>query len=260
MRKWRRYVAVGDSFTEGLEDPGTAGRHRGWADRVAQRLALETDGFEYANLAIRGRLLNPILTEQLPQALGMDPDLISIAGGVNDVLRPRWDLASMVRDWDVALGDAAASGATVVIITFGQLTRRSRALGSVQARLAGYREELLRLAKVHGAEVVDFWYARVFDDPRMWAPDRLHLNSIGHERVADAVLEKLGYPVPDWLAPLPPQQVSPLATFGSDVSWVTGHLTPWLGRRMLGRSSGDGIRPKRPRPAPVIVLDPSRSR
>lgn len=260
MKQWHRYVAIGDSFTEGLEDPGLGGRHRGWADRVAERLADETAEFEYANLAIRGRLLNPILTQQLPAAMTMSPDLISIAGGVNDVLRPKWDLRTMAAEWDAALGAATGSGATVVVITFGQLTRRSRALGSVQNRLADYREELLRLARLHGAEVVDFWYATVFDDPRMWADDRLHLNSVGHERVAAAVLEQLGFPVWDWRAPLPTREVSPLATLGSDISWVTGHLAPWLGRRAMGRSSGDGVRPKRPRPTPVISLDrfPSR--
>ena len=90
MAQWLRYVAIGDSFTEGLEDPGPDGRHRGWADRVAE--GLNGPGFEYANLAIRGRLLDPILTEQLPVALALEPDLITIAGGVNDALRPGWDL------------------------------------------------------------------------------------------------------------------------------------------------------------------------
>jgi lysophospholipase L1-like esterase len=250
MAQWKRYVAIGDSFTEGLEDPGADGRHRGWADRVAE--GLNEPGFEYANLAIRGRLLEPILTDQLDAALAMQPDLITIAGGVNDALRPGWDLSVMKRLWDNALSRTEEAGVDVYLVTFGQPSRRSRALGRVESRLADYRQVMLKAADRHGARVVDFWYATVFDDPRFWAPDRLHLSSLGHERVAQAVLEEMGRPVPDWLAPLPPADaVSPVARVAADAAWIGGHLGPWLGRRITGRSSGDGLTPKRPTPAPV---------
>ncbi len=257
MGRWQRYVAIGDSFTEGLEDPRPDGRHRGWADRVAERLASDTPGFDYANLAIRGRLLNPILTDQLPRALEMQPDLLTVSGGVNDILRPRCDVAAMIADWDRALAAAATTDTTIVVVTFGQPSRRSRALGSIEARLRDYRDQLLPVARKHGAEVVDFWYVTSFDDPRVWADDRLHLNSLGHERVSYAVLEHLGYETPDWLAPLPPHSPSALARLGSDARWVTGHLAPWVGRRLVGRSSGDGVAPKRPHPAPIAATDPA---
>ena len=253
MTQWQRYVAIGDSFTEGLEDvPGPDGRHRGWADRVAERLAAGQPGFEYANLAIRGRLLTPIMVEQLPAAMAMGPDLITLAGGINDVLRPRWDLTGMLDSWDSGLSLARSQGARVVIVTFGQPSGRSRALGSIEARLRDYRDGLLALARRYDCDVVDFWYASVFDDPRFWAADRLHLNPVGHERVSQAVLETLGFEVPDWLAPLPPEDsASALARARADAAWIGGHLAPWIGRRLVGRSSGDGVAPKRPQPSPV---------
>ena len=76
---WRRYVATGDSFTEGLSDPAGDGDHwRGWADRLAEslaRLAGPDAGFEYANLAIRalvarGTPLVAILWGRDAQTLG----------------------------------------------------------------------------------------------------------------------------------------------------------------------------------------------
>ncbi len=250
MAQWQRYVAIGDSFTEGLEDPGPDGRHRGWADRLAE--GLNHPDFEYANLAIRGRLLEPILTDQLAEALAMKPDLLTIAGGVNDALRPGWDLSVMTRLWDRALTQTEASGATVYLLTFGQPSRRSRALGRIEVRLSEYRQIMLDAAARHGARVVDFWYAAVFDDPRFWATDRLHLSPLGHERVAQAVLDDMGHTTPDWLAPLPPADpTSPLSRVAGDAAWIGGHLGPWLGRRITGRSSGDGLQPKRPTPAPV---------
>lgn len=253
MTQVQRFVAIGDSFTEGLEDDcGGDGRHIGWADRVARRLAEGRPDFEYANLAIRGRMLNPILAEQLPAAVAMEPDLITIAGGVNDVLRPRWDLSGMLSEWDEGLRSARSGGARVIIVTFGQPSGRSRALGSIEARLRTYREGLLALARQHGCDVVDFWFASVFDDPRFWAADRLHLNSVGHERVSHAVLEYLGFDVPDWLAPLPAEDpASALARARGDAVWIGSHLAPWIGRRLIGRSSGDGITAKRPTPLGV---------
>src|SRR5699024_12178143 len=88
------YVAVGDSFSEGLMDPDPHGedRYRGWADRLALMLtesAVGSPDVSYANLAIRGRLLDRIIDEQIPRALEIRPDLVSLCAGGNDCLRDR---------------------------------------------------------------------------------------------------------------------------------------------------------------------------
>ena len=92
---WQRYVAVGDSFTEGIGDIGPDGVPRGWADRFAEELAVRNPDLQYANLAVRGRRMRSIVAEQLPAALRAEPDLISLVGGVNDVLRPTWSLLAV---------------------------------------------------------------------------------------------------------------------------------------------------------------------
>src|SRR5512142_2623698 len=94
---WRNFVAMGDSFTEGLDDPYPDGTYRGWADLVAARLAVESGpDFRYANLAIRGKVLDQLVDEQLDPTLAMRPDLISVAAGGNDVLRPVLDTHDLV--------------------------------------------------------------------------------------------------------------------------------------------------------------------
>ena len=80
------FVAIGDSFTEGLNDPGAGGGFRGWADRVAVALAAQRPGFRYANLAIRGKLLGQVVADQVPRAIELAPDLVSLAAGGNDIL------------------------------------------------------------------------------------------------------------------------------------------------------------------------------
>ena len=252
MTTWHKFVAVGDSFTEGLEDRRPYGRHRGWADRVAELLAERTDNFTYANLAVRGRKLDDIVGNQLPLALEMEPDLISLAGGVNDLLRPKWDASRSADLLEEGVIKARDSGADVLVFAFGNLERRSRALGTVTPRLAEYREITLALAEEHDCFVVDFWPETVFDDSRFWAEDRLHLNELGHERVGNIVATSLELGEYDWREPLPAAHPRGLVqTIRDDIEWTGRYLAPWLTRRIRRQSSGDEVQAKRPVLSPL---------
>jgi lysophospholipase L1-like esterase len=105
---WSRYTALGDSFTEGIDDPYPDGRSfRGWADLVAESL-----GVEYANLAVRGRLFDAVVSEQVEPALAMKPDLISFAAGGNDVLRRRCDPPALMRRFEETIQRFRGTGQT----------------------------------------------------------------------------------------------------------------------------------------------------
>src|SRR3954468_22071038 len=94
-----RYVAIGDSSTEGLDDPDGRGGYRGWANRLAARIAAaQSTPLLYANLAIRGRATRAIRDEQLAPALAMKPDLVTLFTGTNDVVRRRFDASEVGRD------------------------------------------------------------------------------------------------------------------------------------------------------------------
>jgi lysophospholipase L1-like esterase len=249
---WQRYVAVGDSFTEGVGDEAPDGKLRGWADRFAAGLAENDHELDYANLAVRGRRIRSILIEQVPEALALQPDLISVVGGVNDVLRPSWSLLATADALEGGVARARRQGSDVLMITFGQPIRRSRLLGVVQERMAEFRDEILRIGNAHDCYVLDLWHSDTFDDPRLWSDDRLHLNPAGHQRVAWAALEAMGVAAPNWRQPLPANNDPKLfARLAGDVQWTAQHFAPWLGRRLLGRSSGDGVTAKRPEPVPV---------
>ena len=85
-------VAVGDSFTEGMSDLLPDGSYRGWADVLAARMAARSPGFRYANLAVRGKLIGQIVDEQVVTAASLRADVVTLVGGLNDVLRPRCDM------------------------------------------------------------------------------------------------------------------------------------------------------------------------
>src|SRR5690242_117593 len=113
------YVAIGDSFTEGLGDPRPDGTQRGWADRVAAGL-----GGPYANLAVRGRRLDEIITGQVDAALALRPGLVSLTSGGNDALRPGFDVEAVMARFEGAVARLAGSGAAVLLFRFPDLSAR----------------------------------------------------------------------------------------------------------------------------------------
>lgn len=260
-RHWQRFVAIGDSFTEGMVDahPEIEDEYVGWADRVAAALAArnEAEGrpFGYANLAIRGRLIDAVIEEQLDAALALTPDLVSFSAGGNDVLRPRVSLESVMARLEAGVERIRETGADVLLFTAPHVAWASL-VSRVHPRMVEYTAELWAVGQRTGAFVVDIYTMKSLRDPRMWGEDRIHLSSEGHARIAAQALWTLGMPfeVRDWLEPLDP--APPLGRFESlaaDRAWVAAHLRPWIRRRLRGESSGDDRVPKRPDVLPVVL-------
>jgi lysophospholipase L1-like esterase len=248
-------VALGDSFTEGLEDElGASGRHLGWADRVAAALAERHGRLSYANLAVRGRVLDQVVADQLPAALALDPDLVSFHAGANDVLRPRSDIASLVRRYDAAVRALSDGARTVVLFTVIERVGGSgRTAQRLAARFAAFNAGVRATARTYDSVLVDAAAAPALQDRRLWHEDRLHLAPEGHARAAAAVLESLGVDEPRllggepgwWGVPLPPgARARRHVDLAADVRWVRRHLLPWIGRRVRGVSSGDSVTAK----------------
>ncbi|MGW0390053.1 SGNH/GDSL hydrolase family protein [Streptomyces sp. NPDC003042] len=246
------FVAVGDSFTEGMSDLLPDGSYRGWADLLAARLAAREPGFRYANLAVRGKLIGQIATDQAPVAAAMGADVVTLVGGLNDTLRPKVDMGRVRADLESAVELLAPSCKHLVLM------RSPGRNGPVMERFRPRMEELFgileELAERHGALLVDLYGAPVLADQRMWDVDRLHLTPEGHRRVAEAVWQSLGLPAEDdWRAELPPAAAPgwPVRRV-EDLRFARGHLLPWIGRRLTGRSSGDGRPAKRPELLPYV--------
>ncbi|MDQ3155740.1 MAG: SGNH/GDSL hydrolase family protein [Actinomycetota bacterium] len=245
--KFKRYVALGDSFSEGVGDhESTLPKGvRGWADRFAEVLAASTDDFAYANLAIRGRQLLPILAEQVEPALALEPDLVSIYAGANDVLRPRIDIDRLVAAYDEGLGRLAATGAHLVVFTAYD-PGDSPIFGALRGRFAIYNELVREVAEKHGATLVDFWRLRDYRDDRLWDPDRMHMSSAGHQRMAIEVLDTLSIDHDLQPIPLGPKTVlTKSERRAANVDWAMSHAGPWVKRRLTGVSSGDSLAPRR---------------
>jgi lysophospholipase L1-like esterase len=247
------YVALGDSFTEGLNDPGPDGSFAGWADRLARILAERrprTDSghcdLRYANLAVRGRLLNQIATEQVPQIEQMRPDLVSLCAGGNDILRPGSDPDDVAERFEQAVTALVPHAGRILIFT-GFDTRDTPVLKHLRGKIATYNAHLRAIADRHDLAVADVWALRSVRDRRAWSEDRLHLSPEGHQRVALLAARALGLPADDPEAPWPPAVAHTAAELRREnLQWAREYLLPWVGRRLRGESSGDQVEPKRP--------------
>lgn len=263
QRVWCSYVAVGDSFTEGLSDPDPdrEDAYLGWADRLAESLGelaeIEHLTFRYANLAVRGRLLSDVVGPQLDQALSMSPDLVSIVGGGNDLLRPSVDLNALMATIEEAVVRVRQTGADVLLATPVD-PQEAGLLKPLRGRHAVHTANLFTIAQRHGCHVLNLWGVSALRDWRLWADDRIHLTTEGHRRVALAALAALGHASEDdWSTPLPPADASTRRQeLRAHAAWARQHLAPWVQRRMRGQSSGDTLAPKRPELSPMRRLPP----
>ncbi|MGA5627338.1 MULTISPECIES: SGNH/GDSL hydrolase family protein [unclassified Streptomyces] len=250
-----RYVALGDSQTEGVGDGDDATGLRGFADRLAEHLARHEPALQYANLAVRGRLAAQVHAEQLAPALALRPDLATVVAGVNDLLRPGFDADQVCAHLDAMFGALTEQGALVATITIPDLSRVCPVARPLIPRVTALNEGIRRTARRHGVVVAETALHPVAGDPGLWSSDRLHAGPLGHERIAAALAHALRLPGSDdtWTHPLPPQSLpTGLRAVGTELHWLAGFLGPWLLRRLRGRSSGDGRTAKRPLLHPVL--------
>ncbi|WP_375483665.1 SGNH/GDSL hydrolase family protein [uncultured Jatrophihabitans sp.] len=237
------FLALGDSFTEGLNDLRDDGTMRGWADRFALLLDEARPGIRYGNLAIRGRVLQQILDEQLPIALAEHPDLVGFSAGGNDILRVGSDPDEVAARYENGVRELRAAGSRVLVFT-GFDVGVTPVLRLARGKIAIYNEHLRVIASRNDCDLVDLWSLDTLRDRRSFSEDRLHLSAEGHERVARLVAHVVGVPAGD-----PEEPYTTMQSAGSrraDLHWAREHLLPWVGRRVRHQSSGDDVPVKRP--------------
>ncbi|RDI32956.1 SGNH/GDSL hydrolase family protein [Lentzea flaviverrucosa] len=248
---YQRFVALGDSCAEGLDDLLPDGRYRGWADRVAS--ALDAPGFRYANLAVRGRRLDQMLVEQVPSATALEPDLVVLFGGGNDVMSGATQ-EQIAERADAMVRAVTSFAPTVAVFTLSDISHRMPFGRRMRPRIETLNSAMRTAAARYGAILVDVETDECVHDSRYFGPDRLHLSSLGHRRLAGHVLSALGIPFDEsWLAPLEGRAAP--ASVLDHWRWLRDQVLPVAYSRtrnkLIGRQPGDGFVPKRPELAPL---------
>ena len=229
------------------------GTPRGWADQTVSQIA-RAQPVEYINLAIRGRLLAPIATDQLDRALEMKPDLITFNGGGNDLLRPRVDIGALASLTERVIARCQDAGVRLVVLSGANPSQHLPFSAKINTAGMRLQRVVAEQAERYGIELVDNFTDLELSRAAYWSPDRLHLNADGHRRVAARLLRALGYDAPaDWFSPHPGADQKP--TLVRQARYYREHVAPWVWRHVRGRSSGDGVEPKfanwTPIPAPA---------
>lgn len=247
-RRWTKFVALGDSLTEGVGDVDESGRPRGWADRFAEEIAHRQGGLRYANLAVRGLATAEVLAGQVPAAVALRPDLVSAIVGMNDLVRPNLTLRTVLRDYDTLLDQVSAAGATVLTATLpdpGAVLPLPPVVRSrFAARLARFNDHVRGSARHRRVHCLDL--ARLADgDNHAWSADRLHPSPYGHQVVADEFLALLTGIRSGRPEPRPADPPHAMAGAAPSLRWMTSTAVPWL-RRQIGAATPERNRPKAP--------------
>jgi lysophospholipase L1-like esterase len=246
----RKYVAIGDSLSEGLGDWGfeTSREGCGWTDRLAgllgEQAAMYGQELEYANLAIRGSKMLEILTAQLEDAIALKPDLVTIMAGSNDLMKSRKEHPALRALLRGAIERLLASGSQVVVAnTINPLHLR------IFKKLARRAESMTRLieetAAEYGVPVLDVFRIEKFNDLCFWAEDMVHFSGYGHTRIANKAADLLNlshrFEEEEEF-----EMLGPGRNFFETMRWIWVYVLPFIGRRIRGVSSGDGLEPKYP--------------
>lgn len=244
---WQRYVALGDSITEGLGDTSRMpeGEFLGWAARLAILLSArnQESGLQFANLAVRSRRVEH-LTEQVDRALNMQPDLVSVLMGANDLVLARVDIASAAARLDEQVHRLRSAGIDVLLGT--PFLPRRRAARVVAGRFAEFNAEIRKIALRHDCLLLDIDTIPEIGDLDMWAEDRVHLMSSGHRILAYRAATVLGVPDAAELSRLEHSfhdETTQLPVIG-EAAWFRTYALPWMWRRVRGRTAGDGLTSK----------------
>lgn len=249
----KRFVALGDSFTEGVGDwnPALPNGVRGWADRMAEKLAKAEKGWEYANLAVRSKRLRQIVADQLAPALAMEPTLVTLYAGGNDILDLGTDMDQLLGQYEDLVRRLAATGATLVLFT-GYDVKVNPVLEPLKHRNWQYNERVRGLARELGAVLVDYWCFDEYADRRMWDTDRLHMSKAGHKFLARQVLDQLGYPQnAKQRGREPRMRRGPREWVAAQRAWLGDWVVPLIGRKIRGVTLGDDLSPRWPDPVKV---------
>jgi lysophospholipase L1-like esterase len=192
---WRRVAVLGDSIAEGVREPREGFLDLSWIDRIAEPLRAVCPGLSLMNLGLRDLLAGEVRERQLVAALGFRPDLAIVAAGGNDALRRSFSPDDVTRELDGIVGPLRRAGADVLMIELMDIVASGLVppeyAHSLDERMRALAEVTRRVARRHGAMLVEMRDHPASADPDVYSSDRLHLNALGHAIVGTEAVRVL---------------------------------------------------------------------
>jgi len=224
-----RYVAIGDSVSEGLGDPLPGGELRGWPALLATHLGRGAPDLEFTNLAVRGHRARDAIRRQLLAALALRPDLVTVFIGGNDaLLNVHLDRRRFADELDRLVAPLARPGVTVVLSTVPDLATAGPLLpplrGRLRRRIETVNDVIRDTAGRYDTLLLDAWSEPRTRQHAFWSVDRIHPSAEGHRLIAASVAELLGVPVDAGTeAPAPASKAALLRRYAVEAAWLLRH-------------------------------------
>lgn len=185
-----QFVAIGDSFTVGRGDEVEGVALKSWVDHFAQ---LHSPVLEYTNLAKRGLITKEIREQQLDEALALNPSLVSIIAGANDILKGRWNREVFEEQLKLMVDSLSKSGATIIIGNLPDFTVRIPMPDEQKQLIIGQLIEandiIQSLSKEYNLFHINLWSHSITKDNTFWSKDFVHPNSLGYQQIGELFYE-----------------------------------------------------------------------
>ena len=222
-----RVVAIGDSVTlgvgDGVQDPTG---EVGWAAHVAHGL----DASEFTNLAANGTRARNLIPDQVERALGLNPVVILLTIGGNDVLRGDFDEAEIEDCVREAVHRLRTSGAEIMLVSLAHITLFDLFHPSITRVMTGRIDRtntaILRAIEGMDVTVIDGMRAMTQMGRVAWHMDRIHPSPIGHRGLAERALVEIPYRKVNSIPP----PAEP-ASFVQISWWFLKNGVPWIAKR-----------------------------
>ncbi|WP_339208425.1 SGNH/GDSL hydrolase family protein [Paenibacillus sp. FSL K6-3182] len=188
---WKHFVAIGDSFTEGIGDEVEETPLKSWVHHFAE---LHEPALKYTNLAKRGLITKEIRLKQLEEALALEPDLVSLIAGANDILKGRWNFNEYKSEMELMVDALSKSGAAVIIGNLPDFTARlplpDEKKRVIKEQLLQANEVVRSLSSEYKLMLIDFWNHPMAEDNTFWSKDLIHPNSIGYKKIGEIIFNR----------------------------------------------------------------------
>ena len=206
---------------------------------LAEHLRQVQPEMSFTNLAVRGYRARDAIQRELPEAIALQPDLITVFIGGNDVLlTPRLDGARFADELDQLLAPFADPSVTVVLSTLPDLAAVSPLppplRGQLRRRVETVNEVIRQAAHRYDTVLLDAWAEPRILRNAMWSFDRIHPSAAGHRLIAASVAELLGVPASA-------QADEDISASPSDLIRRYTVEMAWLLRHGLERSPAHGV-------------------
>ncbi|MBA3944161.1 MAG: SGNH/GDSL hydrolase family protein [Herpetosiphonaceae bacterium] len=190
-----RFVAIGDSLTEGIWDWGQGDCHAGFAYVLADQLRQQEPGLEFHNLGAGGARTADVLQKQVNQAIQLKPDILTLLVGANDVPATPEPLFRQQYDQLIARINGGVKGLVLV----GNIPNAAQLLPEqwvpyqslLAERVQVMNATIMQATQRYGIALVDLYSHPATADRRNVSKDGLHPNPRGYRLLAQAFADVL---------------------------------------------------------------------